>query len=57
MLTMLQPVLFLVLLRPPEGVELAVLGDDPVPLGLSMDDPEDAGLLLERVPSVGQCLN
>ena len=38
----------------PEGVELAVLRDDSVLLGLSVDDPEDAGLFPERIPSSGQ---
>jgi hypothetical protein len=45
-------VLLLVLLGPPEGVELAVLGHDTVPLGLGVDDAQDPRLLLEGIPSV-----
>ena len=44
--------LFLVLLCPPEGVELPMLGDHSVPLGLSMDNAQDTRLLLKRVPSM-----
>jgi hypothetical protein len=45
-------VLLLVLLGPPEGVELAVLGHDAVPLGLGVDDAQDPRLLFEGIPSV-----
>jgi hypothetical protein len=41
----------------PECVELAVLGDDPVLLGLSVDNAQDAGLLPERIPSAMRIQN
>ena len=37
--------------KSPVSVELSMLGHDPVPLGLGVDNPKDPGLLLERVPS------
>ena len=40
----------LVLLGPPEGVEPAVLGDHPVPLGVGVDHRQDAGPPGKRVP-------
>ena len=45
-----KPVGLLVLLCPPVGVEPAVLGHHPVPLGVGVDDAEDAGLPGEGIP-------
>jgi hypothetical protein len=44
-------------MRFPEGVELSVLGDHAVFLGLGVDHSQDPGLLPEWVPPSGEKLH
>ena len=43
--------LLLLLVRSHEGVEFPVLGDHPVPLGLSVEDAHDPRLFAKWIPS------
>ena len=45
-----KPVGLLVLFCPPVGVEPAMLGHHPVPLGVGVDDAQDAGLPGKGIP-------